>query len=157
MPEFLEEFASSVTLKKEAISEKVFKGTPNPLQEQFKERFGPLWVGIEDLSKLGGNPRELNIMAVDSSVYTNLLSTGGVFYVVRSLAVCRTNEQKKLESDVFFTKGGSVAEREFTSIKMEMLEFQVAIDALKKRHGNAQKSSKLLKIRPRKRSLLMVT
>jgi hypothetical protein len=32
---------------------------------------------------------------------------------------------------VFFSKGGSVAEKEFISVKMEMLEFQVAIDALK--------------------------
>jgi hypothetical protein len=50
---------------------------------------------------------------------------------VRSLAACRELEQKRLESDVFFSKGGSVAEREFISVKMEMLEFQVAIDALK--------------------------
>jgi len=43
-------------------------------------------------------------MAVDSSVYSNLLSTGGVFYVVRSLAVCRNVEQKLLESDSFSLK-----------------------------------------------------
>ncbi len=135
MPEFLDEFAASVVHKKEAIREKVFKGTPNPLQDRFKEHFDTMWITIDDPAKLGVNPSELNVMAVDSSVYTNLLSTGGVFYVVRSLAVCRNNEQKRLESDVFFTKGGSLAEREFVSIKMEMLEFQVAIDALKKGFG----------------------
>ncbi len=137
MPEFLDEFAASVVHKKESIREKVFKGTPNPLKDHFKSHFGSMWVTIDDPVKLGVNPSELGVMAVDSSVYTNLLSTGGVFYVVRSLAVCRNSEEKRLESDVFFTKGGSVAEREFISVKMEMLEFQVAADALKKGFGCA--------------------
>jgi hypothetical protein len=135
MPDFLDEFAASVIRKKDALREKVLRGTPNPLQDHFREKFPSFWVGIDDHAKLGVNPAELNIMAVDSSVYSNLLSTGGVFYVVRSLAVCRNIEQKRLESDVFFSKGGSVAEREFISVKMEMLEFQVAIDALKSGFG----------------------
>ena len=131
MPEFLDEFAASVIRKKEGMKEKVLKGTPNPLKEYFREKFSSYWVEIDDPAKLGVNPAELSVMAVDSSVYSNLLSTGGVFYVVRSLAVCRSVEQKLLESDVFFSKGGSVTERDFISVKMEMLEFQVAIDALK--------------------------
>ncbi len=131
MPEFLDEFASSVAANKEAMKDRVLKGTPNPLRDRFGEIFPSHWVGIDDPAKLGVSLAELSVMAVDSSVYSNLLSTGGVFYVVRSLAVCRESEQKRLESDVFFSKGGSVAEREFISVKMEMFEFQVAIDALK--------------------------
>jgi hypothetical protein len=131
MPEFLDEFAASVIPKKDAMKEKVLKGTPNPLQDRFREKFPSFWVGVDNPAELGVNPAELSVMAVDSSVYSNLLSTGGVFYVVRSLAVCRDIEQKRLESDVFFSKGGSVTERNFISVKMEMLEFQVAIDALK--------------------------
>src|SRR4030043_1296887 len=131
MPAFLDEFAGSIMGKKEGMKEKVLKGTPNPLKDHFREKFPSFWVKINDPAKLGVNPAELNVMAVDSSVYSNLLSTGGVFYVVRSLAVCRNVEQKLLESDVFFSKGGSVTERDFISVKMEMLEFQVAIDALK--------------------------
>src|SRR4030043_907068 len=131
MPAFLDEFAGSIMGKKEGMKEKVLKGTPNPLKDHFRERFPSYWVGIDDPAKLGVNPAELSVMAVDSSVYSNLLSTGGVYYVFRSLAVCRSVEQKLLESDVFFSKGGSVSERNFISVKMEMLEFQVAIDALK--------------------------
>lgn len=131
MPDFLDEFAASVIGKKERMKEKVLKGTPNPLQDHFREKFPSYWIKIDDPAKLGVNPAELSVAAVDSSVYSNLLSTGGVFYVVRSLAVCRSVEQKLLESDVFFSKGGSVTERNFISVKMEMLEFQVAIDALK--------------------------
>lgn len=131
MPEFLDEFAASLAPKKDAVKDKVLKGTPNPLADSFRERFPSFWVDIGDPAKLGVGISELSVMAVDSSVYSNLLSTGGVFYVVRSLAVCREVEHKRLESDVFFSKGGSVAEKEFISVKMEMLEFQVAIDALK--------------------------
>jgi hypothetical protein len=131
MPEFLDEFAASLAPKKDAVKDKVLKGTPNPLADHIKEKFPSFWVDIGDPAKLGVGISELSVMAVDSSVYSNLLSTGGVFYVVRSLAVCRELEYKRLESDVFFSKGGSIPEKEFISVKMEMLEFQVAIDALK--------------------------
>lgn len=87
MPEFLDEFASSIIGKQGTVKEKVLKGTPNPLQDHFREKFPSFWVGIDDPAKVGVNPSELSVMAVDSSVYSNLLSTGGVFYVVRSLAV----------------------------------------------------------------------
>ena len=131
MPEFLDEFASSIISKQDAVKDKVLKGTPNPLADRFREKFPSFWVDIGDQAKLGVGISELSVMAVDSSVYSNLLSTGGVFYVVRSLAVCRDVEYKRLESDVFFSRGGSVTDRDFISVKMEMLEFQVAIDALK--------------------------
>lgn len=132
MPEFLDEFASSISCRREAIKEKILKGTPNPLADRFREKFPSLWNPMEDPADLAVNVGGLSVAAVDSSVYSNLLSTGGVFYVVRSLAVCRGIEQKLLESDVFFSKGGSVAEREYISVKMEMLEFQVALEALKR-------------------------
>ena len=131
MPEFLDEFAASLAPKKDAVKDKVLKGTPNPLADRFREKFPSFWVKIDEPAKLGASLSELSVMAVDSSVYSNLLSTGGVFYVVRSLAVCREKEYKRLESDVFFSKGGSVTDRDFISVKMELLEFQVAIDALK--------------------------
>jgi hypothetical protein len=131
MPEFLDEFASSIVSKKDAVKEKVLRGTPNSLKDRFREKFPSFWVDIGDPAKLGVGISKLSVMAVDSSVYSNLLSTGGVFYVVRSLAVCRDVEHKRLESDVFFSKGGSVTDRDFISVKMELLEFQVAIDALK--------------------------
>jgi hypothetical protein len=89
LPEFLDEFASSIVSKQAAVKDKVLKGTPNPLADHFREKFPSFWVEISDPEKLGAKLAELSVMAVDSSVYSNLLSTGGVFYVVRSLAVCR--------------------------------------------------------------------
>ncbi len=130
MPDFLGEFAASIRNKQEIMKQKVWKGTPNPLENNFAERLASFWTEI-NRAEFAVNPSEVNVLAVDSSIYSNLLSTGGVFYVVRSLGVCRNVEQKRLESDVFFSKGGSVTERDFLSVKMEMSEFQVAIDALK--------------------------
>ena len=63
------------------MKDKVLKGTPNPLADRFREKFPSFWVEISDPVKLGAKMAELSVMAVDSSVYSNLLSTGGVFYV----------------------------------------------------------------------------
>jgi hypothetical protein len=130
MPDFLEEFASSISGKKETLKEKMLKGKPNPLYASFEKNFKNHWVTIDDMGKFSVNPNELSVMAVDSSVYTNSLSTGGIFYVIRSLAVCRDKEQKCLETDTFFTKAGSLESQRFVGRKMEMLEFQAAINAL---------------------------
>ena len=131
MPEFLDEFASSLSIKKETLKEKIFKGTPNPLHDSFERHFKSHWIPLDETEKYSSTPSELDIMAVDSSVYTNLLSTGGIFYVIRSLAVCRDQEQKLLETDAFFTKASFLESQLFIGRKMEMFEFLVAIDALK--------------------------
>lgn len=131
MPEFLGEFGRCIERKKESVKSKIFQGTPNPLEDRFSSEFPSLWNTINSPAELAVEVSELDVMAVDSSVYSNLLSTGGVFYVVRSLGVCRSFQQKWLESDVFFSRGGSIAERQYLAVKMEMAEFQVALDALK--------------------------
>ena len=131
MPEFLEEFASSIGNKKEVLKEKIFRGKPNPLQDTFRKHFEPLWTPLENTGEFASNLSELGVTAVDSSVYMNPLSTGGIFYVIRSLAVCKGREQKKLETNVFFTKSGLLEAHYYIGTKMEMLEFQVVIDALR--------------------------
>jgi len=131
MPEFLEEFASSVSIKKETLKEKIFEGTPNPLHDGFERHFESHWIPLSEIEKYASKTSELEIMAVDSSVYTNLLSTGGIFYVIRSLATCRKQERKLLETDAFFTKASFLESQLFIGRKMEMFEFLVAINALK--------------------------
>jgi len=131
VPEFLEEFASSIGNKKEVLKEKIFRGKPNPLQDTFRKHFEPLWTPLENTGEFASNLSELGVTAVDSSVYMNPLSTGGIFYVIRSLAVCKGKEQKKLETNVFFTKSGLLEAHYYIGTKMEMLEFQVVIDALR--------------------------
>lgn len=132
MPDFLDEFASSIGNKKEALKEKILKGTPNPLDKNFQRYFTSNWIPLDDLDKFSVKPAgSLGIMAVDSSVYTNLMSTGGIFYVIRSLAVCRDQSRKSLETDAFFTKASLLDAQRFIGRKMELFEFQVAVDALR--------------------------
>ena len=131
MPAFLNEFDSSVNSKKEEMKKKIFEGKPNPLKKNFRKHFDSLWIPLKELAEFASSPHELNITAIDSSVYTNLLSTGGIFYVIRSLAVCRNKTQKRLETDVLFTKEGLSRVGYFIGMKMELLEFEVALAALK--------------------------
>ena len=132
-PDFLTEFASSVSSKKESLKAKILKGKPNPLSDDFQQHFESIWVPLKESGKYSVDAGALEIVAIDSSVYTNLMSTGGIFYVIRSLAACRAGERRLLETDVFFTKANLLESKRFLSKKMEMLEFQVAIDAIK--HG----------------------
>jgi hypothetical protein len=131
MPDFLEEFAFSISSKREILKEKILKGKPNQLDNHFEKVFSSHWISPDEIGKYSVGPGDLSVMAVDSSVYTNLLSTGGIFYVIRSLAVCRDQEQKLLETDAFFTKASFLESQLFVGRKMEMFEFLAAIDALK--------------------------
>ena len=130
-PDFLSEFASSLNKKQEIMRDRILKGTPNPLQNRFEKHLDSHWVQLDEVDRFSARPSTLNVMAIDSSVYTNLLSTGGIFYVIRSLAVCGDQSQKLLETDVVFTKASLLDAQRFISIKMELLEFQVALDALR--------------------------
>ena len=133
MPDFLEEFASSISGKKDSLKEKILKGRPNPLGDDFHRQFDSIWIPLKEVDEYSLGAGTLGITAVDSSVYTNLMSTGGIFYVIRALAICRENERKLLETDMFFTKANLIESQRFLSKKMEMLEFQAAIEAIK--HG----------------------
>ena len=131
MPDFLDEFASSISGQKETLKERILRGKPNPLQDTFRKHFEPLWKPLANIDEYASNVGELGVTAVDSSLYMNLLSTGGIFYVIRSLAVCKDKENKRLQTNVFFTKSGLLEAHYYIGTKMETLEFQAAIDALK--------------------------
>lgn len=125
-PDFLGEFASSFSNKQSTLKEQMLEGKPNPLRDKLEKHFRSNWVQLDDMERFSANPGDLGIAAVDSSVYTNPLSTGGIFYVVRSLAVCKSETRKMLETDVVFTKGSLLDAQRFVSMKMELLEFRVA-------------------------------
>jgi len=131
MPDFLDEFASSIGSQKEPLKEKILRGKSNPLQDTFRKHFEPLWKPLTNIAEYASNVGELGVTAVDSSLYMNLMSTGGIFYVIRSLAVCKDKMNKRLQTNVFFTKSGLLEAHYYIGTKMEMLEFQTAIDALR--------------------------
>lgn len=131
MPDFLEDFASLVNSKSKSLKEKIFSGKLNPLEKFFDGYIKSHWVQLGNLEEFCVSPSELDVLAVDSSVYTNLLSNGGVFYLVRSMAVRRNAVYKGMETDVIFSRDKMSRIREFITAKMELLEFKVALDALR--------------------------
>jgi hypothetical protein len=131
LPTFLEDFALLVNSKKKCLRDKILKGKTNWLERDFRKYLSIHWILLEELSKFSTSPGEFDILAIDSSVYTNLLSNGGVFYIIRSLAIRKDVVSKKLESDVIFSRDKMSRIREFISTKMEMFEFEVALEALK--------------------------
>ncbi|MEM1546992.1 MAG: DNA double-strand break repair nuclease NurA [Candidatus Methanomethylicia archaeon] len=130
MPIFLDDFACLMNVKKESMREKFFNGKLNFLDETFRRYFESIWIPIR-VEEFSVNPSDLDILAVDSSVYINMLSNGGIFYIARSLAVQRDIVGKKLETNVVFSRDRVSRIREFITVKMEMLEFEAALEALK--------------------------
>lgn len=49
--EFLEESASSVSIKEEILKEKIFKGAPNPLQDSLERYFESHWIPLSETEK----------------------------------------------------------------------------------------------------------
>ncbi len=138
MPIFLGDFAGFIDGKKDDLRNKILKGKPNWLEEDFKKYINAHWVALESLNDFLVSPADLDVLAVDSSVYTNLLSNGGIFYIIRSLAVRKDIVGKRLKVDVIFSRDKMSRIRELITAKMEMLEFEVALEALKNGfNGNA--------------------
>jgi hypothetical protein len=130
LPIFLEDFAHFINGKKD-LKDKILRGKPSWLENDFRESVCAHWVSLEDLSKFSVSPGDLDIIAVDSSVYTNILSNGGVFYIIRAMSMCKDIVSRKLESDVIFSRDKMSRIHEFINVKMEMLEFKVILEALK--------------------------
>jgi hypothetical protein len=131
MPEFLEDFASLVNSKKYDLKEKILHGIPNQLQDRFRKYFDSYWISDLREKIVPCSLKDIDVMAIDSSLYTNLLSTGGLFYIVRSMAACREKTRKVMETDVIFSKDELSKIRYLIGRKMELLEFQVAINSIK--------------------------
>jgi len=131
MPEFLEDFANIVNSKKVEMKEKILYGIPNQLKNGFSRYFNSYWIPNLKENNVPCSPKDFDIMAIDSSVYTNLLSTGGLFYIVRSMAACREKVYKVMETDVIFSKDELSKIKYLIGRKMELLEFQVAINSIK--------------------------
>lgn len=131
MPTFLEDFACLVNNKKDCLKDKILTGKPNWLEKDFRKYVSTHWIFLRELSEFSVSPSEFDVLAVDSSVYTNLLSNGGVFYIIRSLAVQEDVVGKRIQSDVIFSRDKMSRIRELITAKMEMLEFEVALEALK--------------------------
>ena len=75
MPEFLEDFANIVNSKKVEMKKKILYGIHNQLENSFSTYFDSYWIPNLKEKNMPCSPKDFDIMAIDSSVYTNLLST----------------------------------------------------------------------------------
>ena len=100
-PDFLGEFASSFSKKEGIMKERMLEGKTNPLRDRLEKHFLSNWIQLDHMESFSANPGDLGVAAVDSSVYTNPLSTGGIFYVER-----RKELVNILSS--FFREGGRI-------------------------------------------------
>ncbi|MEM2673512.1 MAG: DNA double-strand break repair nuclease NurA [Candidatus Bathyarchaeia archaeon] len=130
MPVFLDDFARLVNGKRYYLKDKILRGKPSLLESDLRESMFAHWVFLGDLSEFSASPRDLDVIAVDSSVYTNLLSNGGVFYIIRAMSMRRDIVNRKIDSDVIFGRDKMSRIHELISVKMEMLEFEVILKAL---------------------------
>ncbi|MEM2152239.1 MAG: DNA double-strand break repair nuclease NurA [Candidatus Bathyarchaeia archaeon] len=132
MPVFLEDFARLVNDRKDYLRERILRGKFNPLEEDFRKHMINHWAPLEDLNSFFVNLKDLNVMAVDSSVYTNLLSSGGLLYIIRSMSMQRDiAAAKRIDIDVIFSKDKISNVYELIAAKTELLEFEVALEAIK--------------------------
>ncbi|MEM0315655.1 MAG: DNA double-strand break repair nuclease NurA [Archaeoglobaceae archaeon] len=116
--------------KKHELRDKILKGKPNWLEEDFKKYIGEHWVKLENLKDFTVSPADLDVLAIDSGIYRTLFPNGGIFYIIRSLAVRRDVVAKKIEVDVIFSRAKTSRIEEFISTKMELMEFELALEAL---------------------------
>ncbi|MFN3384680.1 MAG: DNA double-strand break repair nuclease NurA [Archaeoglobaceae archaeon] len=131
MPTFLKEFASFVDSKRHELKDKILKGKPNWLEGDFKRYISEHWVKLENLDKFTISPANFDVLAIDSGIYHTLLPNGGIFYIIRSISVRKDVIAKKIEADVIFSKAKTSRIEEFISTKMELMEFELALEALK--------------------------
>ncbi|MEM3715620.1 MAG: DNA double-strand break repair nuclease NurA [Candidatus Bathyarchaeia archaeon] len=132
MPVFLEDLACLINDKKDCLREKILMGRFNPLEEDFRKYMAAHWVPLKNLDPFSASLNDLDILAVDSSIYTNLLSSGGMLYIIGSMSMRRnTIAAKRMDVDVIFGRDKASSIHDIIIAKMELLEFEVALEALK--------------------------
>ncbi len=124
MPEFLKLCVEQLREKSDRIR-RDYSSISTP---EFREVFERFWVPSELPES---EPSKFSVLAVDSSSQHVVTSNGGIFYVVRALALSRDVEYRELVSDFDYTSDPSHSMSDVISRKMEWLEHKAALNALK--------------------------
>jgi len=86
---------------------------------------------ILDKYKLpNSSPSDFHVLAVDSSSQHIVTSNGGIFYIVRALALSRDKRYRKIAADFDFTSDSMYEAVHVIHRKMEWLEHEVALEAI---------------------------
>lgn len=125
MPEFLDSYAEELRSKSERIREDfVEKITFVELEETFKKNW-------ESRNFPEGIPSAFSVFAVDSSSQHVVTSNGGVFYIARSLGISRDKKYRRIVADFDFTSNSTHEVTHLLGRKMEWLEHEVALQAVR--------------------------
>lgn len=126
MPEFLDLYVQDLSSKAKWIREAYSQVGSRLTTKYLKDAFYEYWVSRK-LPK--ASPNEFEILAVDSSSRHYITGNGGIFYVVRALAISSI-DIKYRKVHVGFDYSPSEKYSEVISRMMEWLEHEVILEAL---------------------------
>lgn len=128
MPEFLDLYVQDLNIKAKWLKEAYSRVASFDAEGYLKELFRKYWINDTFPESY---PDEFKVIAVDSSSRHITMANGGIFYVVRAIAVSSTRtEFKKIY--VGFDYSPTDKYREVISRTMEWLEHETILDALNK-------------------------
>ncbi len=127
MPEFLDSYIRELSSKSERIKEE-YEYKSSKLASELKRAFEKFWI---DFSLPNSSPSEFSVMAIDSSSAHLVTSNGGIFYVVRAIALSKSGKYKDVVADFDFTADSTYDAAHLIHRKMEWLEHKVALKAVK--------------------------
>lgn len=119
--------------KKDRFKELLSKGVSGPLDECLRKMMQENW---HPLSEFPAEDAEFpKTIAVDGSMAERSLAGGGIFYVVRSFALCGKRKFRCLESDVICSRDDPKEITRYISHKSEWMEHKVAREAIEAEEG----------------------
>ena len=126
MPDFLESYIKELNSKSERIRNE-YRTKSSMIETELKTAFDEYWLNI-DLPN--SSPAEFSVLAVDSSTQHIVTSNGGIFYVVRALALSKDKKYRRVVADFDFTSDSMYDAAHVIHRKMEWLEHEVALEAI---------------------------
>lgn len=127
MPEFLDSYIRELSSKSERIREE-YEYRSSKLASELKRAFERFWIDF-NLSNI--SPSEFSVMAMDSSSAHLVTSNGGIFYVVRAIALSKNEKHREVVADFDFTADSTYDAAHLIHRKMEWLEHRVALQAVR--------------------------
>ncbi len=128
MPDFLELYIKELNLKFERIRRDYNTNTESPKAIlELKTAFDEYWINT-DLPN--STPSDFSVLAVDSSSQHIVTSNGGIFYVIRTLALSKDKRYRKIVADFDFTSDSMYEAMHIIHRKMEWLEHEVALEVI---------------------------
>ena len=127
MPDFLESYVRELNAKSERMKND-YGTKSSKVALELEKAFERFWIS-QDLPS--SSPSEFSVLAVDSSSQHVVTSNGGIFYVVRALALSKNRRYRELVTDFDFTSDSTHNAAHVIHRKMEWMEHMAALQAVK--------------------------